>query len=543
MFPRPLASAGIVGAALFLAASLTPSLLPRTALMQGALSGLCLAAGYGAGTAISALYRFLELPTPPRNASRLAAILATILGLIMLFLAEGWQRDLRELMGMNAIEPLGVIKVSGTALILFAALLGLARLVRLLVRVIGRATSRHVPRRVAALAGLTVTALLIAGIVNGVVLRHALRATDASYRQLDALIDADASPPVSPLRSGGPGSPVDFDGLGRQGRAYVTTGPTVEEMTALSGRPAQMPIRIYVGLNTAETVQERAALALADLKRAGGFERRILVLITPTGTGWVDQSGIDTIEAIHNGDVASVALQYSYLSSFLALAIEPDYGKESARALFNAVYGHWKTLPRDSRPKLYLFGLSLGAANSDLSADFLDVAGDPFQGALWSGPPFNSRLWQVATGEREAGTPIWLPRYRDGAAIRFTAQENHLDVTGKGSQEGWGPVRIVYLQYASDAITFFEPASFYRRPAILEAPRGPDVSPAIRWFPAVTFLQMAFDMLIANQAPNGYGHSYAPEHYLDAWVAITGSGVYDEAGLARLRQHFIVKAP
>lgn len=539
MFLKPPTAAGLTGAALFLAASLTPSLLPRTALMQGALSGLSLAAGYAAGTAVAALWRFLELPAWPRLARQAAALAAVLVSLAMLLLAEGWQKELRALMAMQSMEPFGVLMVLGVALAVFAALMALARLALLLSAAMSRFIRRHIPRRIAVLAGLSATVLLLAGVVDGVVLRRVLRAVDASYQRLDALVEADVEPPASPLRSGGPGSLIDFDSLGRQGRSYVSGGPAPADMESLSGQPALTPIRIYAGLNSAGDAEARTALALDELKRAGGFDRKVLVIVTPTGTGWVDPAAVDSLEYLHNGDVASVALQYSYLTSFLALTIEPDYGKESARALFNAVYGHWKTLPRESRPKLYLFGLSLGAANSDLSADFLDVAGDPFQGALWSGPPFNSRLWQLATAEREKDTPIWRPRYRDGSSVRFTSQENTLDVTGRGSQDGWGPVRIVYLQYASDAVTFFEPTSFYRRPAILEAPRGPDISPAVRWFPAVTFLQMAFDMLIANQAPNGFGHSYAPEHYLDAWVAITGPGVHDEEGLARLRRHLV----
>lgn len=540
---KPLSIAGITGAALFLAASLTPSLLPRTAVMQGALSGLCLVAGYAAGVAGAALWRFLELPVPSRVFGRITALAAIVLSLAMLFLAEGWQEDVRRLMAMEDWPPLSLLIVLATALALFLAVLAVARLLLLLASAIARRVRRFIPRRFAVIAGIAVMALLLGGLIDGIALRHALRAVDASYRQLDALMDAEVAPPASSSRSGGPGSPISFDGLGRQGRAFVAGGPDEKEIERLSGRPAKMPVRIYAGLNSAETAEDRAALALEDLKRAGGFERKILAIVTPTGTGWVDPAGIDTLEALHDGDVASVAVQYSYLTSFLALTIEPDYGKEAARALFNAVYGHWKTLPHDSRPALYLFGLSLGAANSDLSADFLDVAGDPFQGALWSGPPFNSRLWRVATAEREKETPVWLPRYRDGSTIRFTSQKNALDLTGTGSDEGWGPVRIVYLQYASDAITFFEPSSFYRRPAILKAPRGPDVAASVRWFPAVTFLQMTFDMLIANQAPNGYGHSYAPEHYLDAWVALTGPGNYDADGIARLRRHFVEVTP
>jgi uncharacterized membrane protein len=38
-------------------------------------------------------------------------------------------------------------------------------------------------------------------------------------------------------------------------------------------------------------------------------------------------------------------------------------------------------------------------------------------------------------------------------------------------------------------------------------PRGPDVSPRLRWYPVVTFLQLTLDMLMATTAPIGYAMS------------------------------------
>ena len=105
-----------------------------------------------------------------------------------------------------------------------------------------------------------------------------------------------------------------------------------------------------------------------------------MVIITPTGTGWVDEQAIDPIEFLHNGDIASVAAQYSYLASWISLLVEPGYGVEQARALFSEVYGYWRTLPTETRPKLYLFGLSLGALSSELSNELFEVLGDPVSG-------------------------------------------------------------------------------------------------------------------------------------------------------------------
>ena len=163
------------------------------------------------------------------------------------------------------------------------------------------------------------------------------------------------------------------------------------------------------------------------------------------------------LEILYRGDVASVSVQYSYLPSWLSLLVEPDYGADTARAVFRVVYDYWRTLPKERRPRLYLFGLSLGARNSDLSADLFDVIADPYQGALWAGPPLDSVTWRKVTAMRTAGSPVWLPRFRDESLFRFTTQRNALNE----AKTSWGPMRMVYLQYPSDPIVFFEMTSLW----------------------------------------------------------------------------------
>ena len=230
-------------------------------------------------------------------------------------------------------------------------------------------------------------------------------------------------------------------------------------------------------------------------------------------------------------DVATVAVQYSYLSSWIALLAAPDYGVETARAVFSAIYGHWRALPRETRPRLYLNGLSLGSFNSDLSHDLHQVIGDPYQGALWVGPPFNSRTWSAVTRARNPGTPVWLPKFRDDSVIRFSSQENRLN----DAAAPWGPYRVVYLQYASDAVTFFDPNALWRRPAWLVPPLGPDVSPDFQWLPVVTFLQLGIDIMMAVAPPIGHGHVYAFGHYVDCWAALTDAPGWTPEGLAALK--------
>ena len=98
-------------------------------------------------------------------------------------------------------------------------------------------------------------------------------------------------------------------------------------------------------------------------------------------------------------------------------------------------------------------------------------------------------------------------------------------------------MRVVYPQYASDPIVLFDYRDAYRPPAWMKAPRGPDVSPELRWYPVVTMLQLALDMAVATSTPMGYGHVFAPEHYVDAWVAVADIRNWPPDALARLKIH------
>ncbi|SHE51757.1 Uncharacterized membrane protein [Microbulbifer donghaiensis] len=525
---------GLVLGAVFFALSLTPSLIPRSDLVQGGICGLSFTAGYAVGVFGSWLWRYLGLPTPVDRVRRLllwsAVAVCALLLLAFLLRANHWQNSVRALMGLEEVSGLRPFTVTLVALLFFLALLAIGRLFRRTFFFLSRRLEHVIPRRVSLLLGLVAAFWLFWAIVNDVLLSAALRTVDSIYQRLDANIEPDMQPPTDPEMPGGARSLVRWQDMGHQGRRYLALGPTAADIGAVTGE-AMAPIRVYVGLNAAETPAERARLALEELKRVGGFERATLVLITPTGTGWVDPGGINSVEFLHRGNIASVAAQYSYLPSPIALMTEDAYGRETAEALFQSIYGHWRQLPREARPKLYLFGLSLGALNSDRSFDLFDIIDDPFQGALWTGPPFRSDTWREVTARRDSGSPAWLPQFGGGAVVRFG---NHFG----GYQAGrvpWGNFRIAYLQHASDPIVFFEPEALFRKPAWMEKPRGPDVSPDLRWYPIVTMFQLAADMH-AGIAPMGYGHTYAPADYVRAWQALTEPEGWTEEELERLRE-------
>jgi uncharacterized membrane protein len=535
---RGLDKTGVVGALLFLAASLTPSLIPREAVLQGVLSGASLALGYAIGNLVRWSWRYLELPTPGHRHGRIAFALSAGFALVVTAISTwawaSWQDSLREQMGME--PPAGIRWLLGAvaAAAVFVILVVLARLFLLVQRSVAIRLRRFVPRRVSAVVAVALVGWLFWVVARGTIFDWLMRVADDTYANLDRLAEVHIAQPSEPWRTGSEASLIEWGQIGRTGRNYLTSGPTRAELQAYGLDEALDPIRVYAGLRSAGTVGARAALALRELIRVGAFDRSVLVVAAPTGTGWLDPSAVDSLEYLHAGDVATVAMQYSYLASWMSLFFEPGYGVEAARALFAAVYDHWSSLPKDARPRLYQFGLSLGALSSERATHLYEVLEDPHNGAFWAGPPFASSVWRTVTNHRAAGSPPWLPRFGDGSIVRFTAQENTLATF----DEDWGPLRVVYLQYAGDPIVFFEPSMFFLRPAWMQEPRGADVSPTFRWYPIVTALQIGIDVLLAAEVPRGFGHNYAAANYIDGWVAVTEPPGWSDEDLAMLKETF-----
>jgi uncharacterized membrane protein len=64
------------------------------------------------------------------------------------------------------------------------------------------------------------------------------------------------------------------------------------------------------------------------------------------------------------------------------------------------------------------------------------------------------------------------------------------------------------------------------------------VSPYLRWYPILTFLQIAFDLPMATSVPSGYGHNFDAASYIDAWIAVTQPEDWGVDDTARLKQLF-----
>jgi uncharacterized membrane protein len=534
-FAKSFSVTGLLVGTLFFCASLTPSLLPRVPQVQGALAGVSFALGYGVGVMIYGLWTFLELRVLAGAGKRYAVIatlaISAAAGALTLNRMFVWQNSIRDLMQMPQVDSGYPFTVLGLAVVTALLLLVLVRGLIWLARRASAGINRVMPRRISIGLGTVLVALAVGASVDGLVVRKTLVALDETFALIDLVTEEGMTAPAG---LAAPAALIRWQDIGRNGKRFLTDGPDRDEIAAFTGRDAQQPVRVYAGFNTGETLQERAAIAVAELKRSGGFERSVLVVATATGTGWLDPGAVQPLAFLHGGDLAIVSLQYSYLPSWLTLMVDPDRSRRAARALFAAVFAEWTAMPKQTRPRLYLFGLSLGALGSEAATDLMELLADPIDGALWAGPPFAARKWAALTAGRDEGSPQWRPRFRDGLLIRFMTQSG-FDPAGFVD---WGRLRIVYLQHASDPMSFFSPDLAFSGPDWLTGARGPDISPYFRWFPIVTFLQVGFDVPMATTVPPGYGHNFVPAEYIDAWIAVSAPSGWSRADTVRLKQRF-----
>lgn len=527
---RWLSLTGLAFAVAFYCLSLTPSLLPRSALFQGVVSGLTAVLGYGLGATLGALAR--RLPWRASRRVELVAwrVLLTVMApLLVLFLALGtrWQQDLRVRLDMPRVETYDLLVIVGVSVATFALLLLLARTVRLAARSLSRLLGRWVPRPVAYAAGVLVVGYLVVGVLANSLWGNMVAVVSRTASLTNGQTADGVVAPTSYLRSGSDASEVAWSELGRQGRSFVATAPTVWDIERFTGKPAVEPIRVYAGLDSAPTARERAALAVRELERTGAFDREVLGIVTATGTGWVDGNVTDSLEYMYGGDTALVSMQYSYLPSWLSFLLDQRKVAETARELISAVQARWSTMDPATRPRLVLFGESLGSYGTEATFGSATGLASAADGVLLVGPPFANPVWRDLVADRAAGTPMWDPVHGADDVVRFSDTATDLRADG-------GRPKVVYLQNSSDPIVWWSPELLVRSPDWLDHPRGPDVSPDMRWYPGVTFWQTLLDLAFANSAPAGHGHRYG-SGVAEGWAEVVPPSGWTDADTIRLR--------
>ena len=512
---------GIVLAVVFFSISLSPSLLPRPFVLQGVLSGVLLALGYSIGVMIKWLWDYLRLPILQADLLskvKLAlSLLSAAVFLYAVYYSSQWQNELRALMGLQFNELGIAVYMVAIALVVALSILFSAQMMIKLFSKVKVKFKKRIPHRVANVFSFMLVGALVFFLTNNIIITKFVAALDNTYLLLDENIESDIAQPIRTEATGSYSSLIPWNSLGKTGQDFISQGPTKAAIEAFSQQESKQPLRVYTGLRTRETAIERAELALQELIRVNAFARKKLVIATPTGTGWLDPYAMDSFEYIHGGDTAIVSMQYSYLPSWLTLLVDPSSAKKSAYALYNKIHQYWSTLDKDSRPDLYLFGLSLGAFGAETSINLTTIINNPIQGGLLVGAPFTSTIAPVLTQYRQQGSPQYRPEIQDGSLVRFTAQKNTLD----NDDRVWGPMRFVYVQYASDPIVFFSTDLFRKEPDWMKEPRAYDVSNAFQWFPLITFFQVLFDLPMADRVPRGNAHSYSADSYIDGWVEVS----------------------
>ena len=254
-------------------------------------------------------------------------------------------------------------------------------------------------------------ALAIGG---GTLFDHIVRGLEAGATNYEPVLGASVPPEwIGPTVSGGADSRIAWATLGREGRRHAATHvratplPSRPEgipdlsIETVMGRPARAtPVQVYVGLDSGPDARTRVDLAMAEMDRTDAWDRSLLMLISPTGTGYVNYCAVAAAQYLTLGDVATVTLQYSKRPSPLSLG-RIGAAREQNRLLWLRVLERLRDRPADRRPRVVLFGESLGAHTSQDMLLHWGTLGPQALGidrALWIGTPYSSKWMRQVTG-------------------------------------------------------------------------------------------------------------------------------------------------
>ena len=324
--------------------------------------------------------------------------------------------------------------------------------------------------------------------------------------------------------SGSLESVVPYETLSKQGRRFVWNAQGAAMISEVMGEDAIDAVRAYVGIESAETEEERVALAMRELERTNAFDREWLLVDLPTGTGYVNYAAVSVLEMLSRGNCATIAMQYAARPSPLSLDRVSE-GRKQARLLIDAISERLEGVPAENRPKVVLFGESLGAWASqdaflDQGTQGLVDAGIDF--AIWIGTPNFSR-WkeQVLRDGRPDVVSELIGVFNDISEWEATPAERR------------DRMRYVMITHDNDGVARFGPGLLVQAPEWLgdTIDRWARIPKGMRWVPNTTFFQVLVDMKnSANVVPGvfaGTGHDYRAD-LLPFFRAVLGIKASDE---------------
>lgn len=125
------------------------------------------------------------------------------------------------------------------------------------------------------------------------------------------------------------------------------------------------------------------------------------------------------------------------------------------------------------------------------------------------------------------------PRYDNGRTVRFSMGNDAAQIA-RDAAEPWEGTRVLFLQHPSDPIVWWSQDLLFSRPDWLAEPPGRDRTASMRWYPIITFWQVAADMTNASSVPGGHGHNYG-DFILDGWAAVAPPPGWTPADTERIR--------
>jgi len=527
---------GLVIGWLALLVSFAPSLLPRPWAVQALASMLSTVTGYAAGALLgsiaSVVFRWLGVRVEiidhqHRTRVNLSfGVLAAIITVVLWFAGYQGRRHSARLVGLPApslgADALSLIAAVGLTAVLMALIWTVRGAFRASRFVLGFA----LPKPLAGLLAVCLVAGSVTWLTRSVIAVKGLDALSASAAKINDDPPEELHAPSSALVSGGPGATQPWSQLGREGQIYTAHTPTAAQLGALTGHDAVQPIRLYAAPRTGEvSPDELVDTIVQEIRRTHALDRRYVNVVGTTGSGWVDEYNVRSLETLTGGDVATIAVQYSFLPSVVQFLTNRSLPAQVGRKLVRRVSQLIEARPATHRPKLLLSGESLGALSTEAPFTAAAQVLSSVDGALWSGTPNSTPLWRSVSSSRQQGSPQVAPVVDNGRHIRFAGNPGQLDHDAYGRPLGvWEFPRVLFLQHPSDPIVWWDPSLIYRQPAWTRERAGADVDKELTWYPLITFWLTTVDLISANSAVGGHGHRYRAEQ-VNGWAAVLGTTV------------------
>lgn len=184
---------------------------------------------------------------PPRWAWKILIPVGAVGMVLMAIWFHVWQDKVRDLMGVAHLKWYDYPVAGVLSLVVLFTCVEIGQFTRWLVSFLVGRLDRIAPFRLSATIVVALLVVLTITLLNGVVLKFAMRTMNNTFASANNEMSPDTAPPKTPLRSGGPESLVSWESLGHQGRVFIEGGPRVEQLTAFNGAPATEPIRAYAG--------------------------------------------------------------------------------------------------------------------------------------------------------------------------------------------------------------------------------------------------------------------------------------------------------